>query len=523
MLEGYEDLVWSSVAKRFNAMLQYGEQIFEMEPDVLVQNNICDVVKVFIKKEPHDIVKVQQGRFRIIASVSLVDQIVTRLLCAKQNKAEIKNWRSCPSAPGMGLNDAGLTDIWDHAMMLAESGTICETDVSGWDWSVQQWELDLDAEIRCLLAGKDLDSFFGFFLRVHSYIVGHSVFAMPDGELLAQTIPGGQLSGDYNTSSSNSRMRIFASLAARYKHGIRESWHALGIKAMGDDSYERWFSGLEEGLKSIGHSIKMCVMRPNIVKEGFEFCSQRFVGRGVAYPVNPAKTYFRFASHGKEDKSYAEFGVQLMDYFRHLPSPLKEKYQRLTRARVDRAQTFAGIAKQLDDSNSITKETASSDFEEAASGSNNEAAYTETQHSSAVVTANDSTGNSGKPEQYKLECNAESNEPAWVAGPHAPIPDVQDGVHRSPIQAGTHQRKRNSSDDSVPKANRQSHDHPSDNHAQVACSVRGQDSKSYRKDKRTFYLGGSQFSTVSDTSVRSRNSRSNCRNVVLGMGGTTGT
>lgn len=339
------DLIWTEVAKRFNSWLEHGKDIFTYTPEQLVKFGICDTVKVFIKKEPHSLKKIAEGRLRIISSVSLVDQIMTRLLCKKQNAAEIENWMSCPSSPGMGLNDDGLKVIWDIAKRMSLVNPICETDVSGWDWSVQQWELDLDADIRAELMGAN--PLMGFFLKVHAYVVGHSVFTMPDGDMFAQTIPGGQLSGDYNTSSTNSRCRVIATIASRiqakekgFLDTLGETWPSLGIKAMGDDSFEVWFRGLEDGLSAIGHSIKMCVVR-NANLDGLEFCSQKFVGEGIAYPVDPTKTLFRFLSHNPADQNYLDYKVQLMDYFRHLPSEIKSVYERLASARVERAQNLA--------------------------------------------------------------------------------------------------------------------------------------------------------------------------------------
>jgi hypothetical protein len=52
----------------------------------LVEGNFCDPVRVFIKAEPHSTNKVNQDRWRLIFAVSVVDQIIERLLCGDQNK-----------------------------------------------------------------------------------------------------------------------------------------------------------------------------------------------------------------------------------------------------------------------------------------------------------------------------------------------------------------------------------------------------------------------------------------------------
>jgi hypothetical protein len=204
---------------------------------------------------------------------------------------------------------------------------------------MKPWELELDAILRAKLAGEEPGSVFGRLVRSHAHIVCNSVFVIGDGEMLAQTIPGGQLSGDYNTSSTNSRGRAIASLAARWKAACMEQMPLMGIKCMGDDSFEIHFEGLVEGLEAIGHTVKMCVLRPNL--RDFEFCSQKFIGPGVAYPVTAVKTLYRFLSHNPSDPKYPEYRAQLLDYFRHLPGDQMETIKRLANARVARAQKLA--------------------------------------------------------------------------------------------------------------------------------------------------------------------------------------
>jgi len=344
VLSNHGDLVWNEVCKRINAIIAC-PNLYDLTPVELIQQGLCDPVKVFIKNEPHSTKKIVQGKLRIISSVSLVDQIVTRVLCQNQNAREIMSWKTCSSAPGMGLHDDGLRVIWQTAKLFSEKGTVCETDVSGWDWSVQQWELDLDADCRTELAGQPFGGLYHHLVRAHAYMVGNSVFVSSNGDMFEQTLSGGQLSGCYNTSSTNSRIRVMATLAARLIAGVEIDAPMLGVKAMGDDSFEIWFAELEEGLRKCGHTVKMCVQRPTL--EGFEFCSQVFVEEGVAFPVNFSKTLFRFLSHNPADPDYAAYKVQLDWYMRHLPVDLKTKVSRLTSARVDRAQRLAAGCKAI--------------------------------------------------------------------------------------------------------------------------------------------------------------------------------
>lgn len=342
VLANYGTEIWNTVTRRFNNALRHGSNVFLMSPQELVANDICDPVKVFIKDEPHSLKKVLSGKYRGISSVSLVDQIVTRLLCSKQNKAEINTWESCPSKPGMGLHDEGMLVIASSIKKMLSKGVISETDVSGWDWSVNAWELLLDAEIRRRLAGAQPQGVFGFLLRVHAYCVANSVYVTSDGHMWEQIIPGAQLSGDYNTSSTNSRMRVAATLMARLWNGQPLLVDGqIPIMAMGDDSIEIDFPGLKEAMNDMGHVVRLVEQRDKLA--GVHFCSQEFREDGLAYPETPEKTAFRFFSHKPTAINYLELRTQLLWYLRHRADQVKGIIEKLSNARVERAKKLHGI------------------------------------------------------------------------------------------------------------------------------------------------------------------------------------
>lgn len=341
---GYGNFIWKTVCDQFNRALALGEEVFNLNAEQLLRHGICDPVKVFIKDEPHKLKKIESGKLRLISSVSLVDQIKTRLLCNMQNTKEINNWETCPSKPGLGLHDEGLSVIAETARRFLKEGPVAETDVSGWDWSVQHWELMLDAEARIRLAGANPNGVFAFLLRVHAHCVSNSVFVTPDGNMWAQTVPGGQLSGDYNTSSTNSRMRVMASLASRLWAGQPLLVNGrIPVAAMGDDSFELDFAGLKEGMNAIGHTVRFVESRNSL--QGLHFCSQEFTAEGVAYPEDPSKTVFRFLGHKPTHSTYLELRAQLLWYLRHLVGSDREIIEKLTHARVDRANKLNGNSK----------------------------------------------------------------------------------------------------------------------------------------------------------------------------------
>jgi len=249
------------------------------KPVDLVKMGMCDPVRLFVKDEPHSKRKRLENRWRLISGVSLIDQLVERLLFSGQNKLEIATWMTHPSAPGLGLSDDNqLRELYLRVKGLIGSGRAAEADVTGFDWSVKAWELMLDAEIRCDLMSASALTRRLIMNRVHCLC--NTVYSLPSGKMLAQTIPGVQLSGSFNTSSTNSRIRVMIAFAIG----------ALWAIAMGDDCVEDFVEGAEAKYAKLGHPIKMYNERS--ASSGFEFCSQLFTETG-AHPVDGTKTLYR--------------------------------------------------------------------------------------------------------------------------------------------------------------------------------------------------------------------------------------
>lgn len=263
-------------------ILLHLERFVDLEGDCaevaakLVQVGACDPVKLFVKMEPHNALKRSQRRFRLISCVSFADQLVERILCGRQNKLEISMWDSIPSKPGMGLDDASIKSIWSQVLPHLEQGDVVSADISGFDFGMTDWEQYADATCRIRLAGVSESHPFAIALRRRVFCLTRSVYLLSDGYMYAQQYPGIQLSGSYNTSSTNSRVRLMEAYLSGAKWAI----------AMGDDSLEG--QGNPTRYKELGKTLKMYEKH----EDTFEFCSHLFKG-GVAYPVDPWKTLFR--------------------------------------------------------------------------------------------------------------------------------------------------------------------------------------------------------------------------------------
>lgn len=281
----------------------------ECDPVLLVQQGLCDPVRLFVKDEPHNVAKLSEGRVRLIMSVSLVDQLIERLLYTEQNKAEIKAWTDIPSKPGIGLHDGGIDAILDS--VVPHYSEAAEADVSGFDWSVQEWELNADAEMRIKLAfapNKESRVVFDSLVRGRTYCLARTLYSLSDGRLIAQRRPGVQLSGSFNTSSTNSRIRALLTRLVGARWCI----------AMGDDCVESYVEGAIKRYNELGHTVKFY---KKCEDNRFEFCSQIFdVEKRKAWPASLDKMLVRLLSH-RQPSEEEKLGLiaQFLYEARHSP------------------------------------------------------------------------------------------------------------------------------------------------------------------------------------------------------------
>lgn len=285
------ELVVLAVVERLHALATVDPRQHNWTPRELVERGLCDPVRLFVKNEPHPIKKIKEGRFRLISSVSLVDQLVERMLFGPQNNAEIQTWWKWPSKPGMGLlTQDQIRLVWDDIRQKHQHHPAAEADISGFDWSVQDWELWSDLAIRI-----NRGNFTGNLRKAaisRFYCLMNSVFQLSDGTLIQQELPGLMKSGSYCTSSSNSRIRC---LMAEI---IGSPW----CIAMGDDSVEGWVENAKSKYAELGHTCKEyypCKTRGKELYE-FNFCSH-LIRQGHAELTTWPKALFRFLSSRHED------------------------------------------------------------------------------------------------------------------------------------------------------------------------------------------------------------------------------
>jgi len=275
----------------------------------------CDPVRFFVKKEPHKKTKISSGRFRLIASVSIVDQICERVLNQCLNKTEIANYTKIPSQPGMGFEIGGALDLFNEVYDRSLIRPITDDDVSAWDWSVKEWLLLVDAKIRCKLMqpGRWVERA----LLSRAKCVSRSLYQLSDGTLIRG--PNGiQLSGSFNTSSGNSHMRTFMSVLVGSEF----------CKDMGDDCIEDYVDGGADKYLLYGFRLDNYVARypHDILKNGFEFCSHIYTSDGCE-PKNVDKMLMKYVHNIGNDNEMSQWALQFiadMWHSRELPVVLDQ-------------------------------------------------------------------------------------------------------------------------------------------------------------------------------------------------------
>lgn len=280
-------------------------------PQDLLEQGFCDPIRVFVKGEPHSIAKAKEGRFRLIFSVSVVDQMVERYFAQIQGKREVSQWQSLPSLIGIGFDQRHIKAMRNSKTWFHEDEEIIESDISGWDWTVQECELRAEAEMRVRLI-EECPPTLARLIHNRMHCILKKVMVFSDGTAAIGPI-GVQPSGSYLTSSGNSRMRAMLSLRARYDLGFTtDELRTTVVKCVGDDSLESSdcdAASLKRKFEQYGHLVKAMKISN---QDDFEFCSHQFVGGELRY-LNMAKSMYHWAQKARgPDQNAAMLGLSAM-------------------------------------------------------------------------------------------------------------------------------------------------------------------------------------------------------------------
>jgi len=255
----------------------------KLSPIELVRLGFCDFVRLFVKNEPHLWTKIELNRYRLIHNVTIVDQVVERLLYSLQNQTEIAQWSGIPSCPGIGHDDANQRLFLEN-LPFEKGDIIMTTDMSAYDWTVKDWMMYAEASIRIKLIERCTDQYKRVIMN-RVYCELNCAFVMPDGMVCSQMKSGKRCSGSYNTSAGNSRMRVLLAILA--------GGSSSKVKAMGDDCIELYNGKAQEVYQQLGMIAKV----DGVSTESFEFCSHHHTlvddKWSLGDPVNIGRTAYK--------------------------------------------------------------------------------------------------------------------------------------------------------------------------------------------------------------------------------------
>lgn len=291
------------------------KRLIEISPDDLegelrkdplwaIRNGLSDPVRVFVKSELHPQRKALSGKWRLINSVSVADQIVEKLIFSNQDDAEKAVWASIPSKPGMGLTDDDFKSLTAYA---EQNGLTVGSDASGFDVTVPEFLVRMEERCRIRLA---LDPTMEWVRAVRNFntLMVRRVIVLSDGQALCREVPGGMISGRACTASSNSRMRGLIHATCALRCGVEPAF-----MTMGDDCVERKTMSCEELVKFVRETFGVVLTDVAEELRGISFCSHLMDG-SIGIPQNPEKQIAKYLLNPTE-----ETFMQLKSNLRHHP------------------------------------------------------------------------------------------------------------------------------------------------------------------------------------------------------------
>lgn len=263
-----------------------------------------DPIRLFVKDEPHKSEKAKLKRWRLIWSVSVIDQIVDTVLFGKSIDAENANHLTIPSKVGLNFYEGGANTFMKQLDDGTNRQNWIKTDKSAWDWTYAEWLDTFDLNCRARLCYEQTEEWFHNWYRL-AVVRGKSCtykrIVLSDGTQYQQTRGGIVDSGGKRTISKNSRSQV--ALRVAYDLTVGNNVDLLRLAAMGDDTVEQMFEDPKiycDFLLALRFIVKE-KPKLELLKE-MEFCSHRFIkrhGHWVMLPTNWEKHKFRLKFNSK--------------------------------------------------------------------------------------------------------------------------------------------------------------------------------------------------------------------------------
>nr|QPN36933.1 RNA-dependent RNA polymerase [Xi'an sobemo-like virus] len=252
----------------------------------LVQNRIygkqhADLIRVFIKEEPHTQEKLSQERYRLIYSVSLVDSLVDRMLFGSLASNIYSLYASVPSMVGWSPLYGGWRfinpNLWGY-------------DKSAWEYSFSGYMAEDCFSILSSLVEADDMWHSVARRRFHELFVDVNLVTS-SGIVVKQDLPGVMKSGSFLTILVNSLAQLYLDALASFEVGEDPD---PDILIMGDDTIQNLMSDAKRrAIESFGVKLKDPIKG--------EFCGMIFNEDTSVEPVHVGKHLVRMLYTDPDD------------------------------------------------------------------------------------------------------------------------------------------------------------------------------------------------------------------------------
>lgn len=233
---------------------------------------VSDDIKVFVKPEPHKLSKLEEGRFRLISAVSLVDTFVDRILFGWLGRRVLDSCGRTPCLVGW----APIRGGWHQLNARFKNKPVVCLDKSAWDWTVRPYMVEMWEKFLLELP-HNAPVWWTELVRLRFKILFDSaVFRFEDGTRVEQDGIGVMKSGCYLTiilnSLGQSMLHYIANERLGYPAGFRQPY------TLGDDTVQDALPELREYVRIIeelGVKVKGAKVQHWVEFAGFAYDGRR--------------------------------------------------------------------------------------------------------------------------------------------------------------------------------------------------------------------------------------------------------
>lgn len=239
-----------------------------------INSRDSDPIRLFIKPEPHKRSKMDKEAYRLISSVSIVDQVIDAMLFGSMNDEMVKNWPKLPTR-------VGWSPFYQGYKSVQRNWLAC--DKSGWDWSVMPWLVELVIKARKSLCLNPNQIWLDLVDFRYKQLYDHALFILSNGLMVRQKFVGVMKSGCFNTITDNSIMQILLHIRVCLELNIPVS----RIVSMGDDTLQELIAELDNYLAQLS---QYCHVKDWVQRA--EFAGAEFHADGRVEPLYKGKHAF---------------------------------------------------------------------------------------------------------------------------------------------------------------------------------------------------------------------------------------